>query len=76
MIRHTHVSHLFKKVTPKKEENKKVEESVIVKKTRRKTEKVAVSVEEPVILDEPIIENNTADNVEDLSKWLEEHTED
>lgn len=76
MIRHTHVSHLFEKAVPKKEEAKKVEEYVNVKKARRKTNKTTVLIKEPVILDEPIIENDTVDEDEDLSKWLEEHTED
>ena len=76
MIRHTHVSHLFEKATPKKEEAKKVEEYANVKKARYKTNKTIVPIKESVVLDEPITENDTVDDVEDLSKWLEEHTED
>ena len=77
MIRHTHVSHLFEEVTPKKEEVKKVEEYTNVKKTRHKTNKTTIPIKESVVLDEPIMENDTVDDdVEDLSKWLEEHTED
>lgn len=62
----------LKKITPKKEEIKKVEEPVIVKKARRKTEKVAVPVEEPVILDEPVVETDAVDDIEDLSSWLKD----
>ena len=56
-------------VVEKAIEEIKVEEPVVVKKPRRKTEKIIVSVEEPIVVEEKIED-------EDLSKWLEEHTED
>ena len=76
MIRHTHVSHLFEKAVPKKEETKKVEEYANVKKAHHKTNKTAAPIKESAILDEPIMENDIVDEDKDLSKWLEEHTED
>lgn len=76
MIRHTHVSHLFEKATPKKEETKKIEEYVNVKKAHHKANKTIVPIKESIILDEPIMENDTIDDVENLSKWLEEDTEE
>lgn len=72
MIRHTHVSHLFEKAVPKKEEIKKVEEYANVKKAHHKTNKTAAPIKESAILDEPIMENDIVDDVEDLSKWLKE----
>ena len=44
MIRHTHVSHLFEKATPKKEETKKIEEYVNVKKAHHKANKTIVNM--------------------------------
>ena len=50
-----------------KEEVKPLDNEIIQKPKRKKTA--------PIVIEEPVVvEENTED--EDLSKWLEEHTED